>query len=70
MIFDSLNQILGFICNIKKEKTKNSDDEEVEDESSLKSVLELTLKKMYFEFAKQSKVGGGSYEVQDTLRTA
>ena len=42
----------------------------VEDESSLKSVLELTLKKMYFEFAKESKVGGGSYEVQDTLRTA
>ena len=61
---------MGFISNTKEEKNKNSDDEEIEDESSLKSVLELTLKKMYFEFAKESKVGGGSYEVQDTLRTA
>lgn len=70
MIFDSLNQILGFISCIKKEKKKNSDDEEVEDETSLKSVLEMTLKKMYFEFAKESKAGGGSHEVQDTMRTA
>ena len=57
--------MLGFIVNTKSDKNKNSDDEQEDkpDETSLRSVLELTLKKMYFEFAKESKVGGASHEV-------
>ena len=32
--------------------------------------FEMTVKKMYVEFAKESKSGGGGHSVQNTLRTA
>lgn len=34
------------------------------------TLYEATLKRMYNEFFRASKVGGGSYDVQDALRTS
>ena len=34
------------------------------------ALYEATLKRMYNEFYRSSKLGGGSYDIQDSLRTA
>ena len=40
------------------------------DEKAFKYFFELGVKKMYFEFTKEAKVGGYSHKVQDGLRLA
>jgi hypothetical protein len=38
--------------------------------STDQTFFENSLKKMYLEFTKESRIGGGGHQVQETLRTA
>ena len=61
LIFNSLSHLVAYItCSTTAEEEKIKKN----------TFFETCVKKMYMEFTKESKIGGGAIHVQDSLRIA